>query len=250
MKGLLIQLKQSALFLSLLTLVSSLVYIIVCLNSTFIDMEIESDKLDYILPFILIIIVFYNFKYYYIKEEAYYYKSLPITFKKVFINKYLLSIIHTLIVYIVLLIVTGILVIYSDRDLRSIKIINYIINIIIKMNLCILIINFLLFFITLKKKLISKILLYVSLVFSVFLFNLILLSLLEFKLNSIAKIIIFPFNSFDFLSLFLFQLSSKKIINIDNFYYCVSLFLTITILFILTFITFKQDKNIKLEDFK
>lgn len=250
MKGLLIQLKQSALFLSILTLVSSLVYIIVSLNRTYTTFDIESDNLDYILPCILIIIVFYNFKYYYIKEEAYYYKSLPITFKKVFINKYLLSIIHTLFVYTVLLIVTGILVIYSDRSLLNFNYVLYFISLILKFGICVLL-NTCIIYVLIRFKSFKNIISVLSLLYIIWsILNCIIFLMFNYlEIYPIENIFIILNILIGFTNaVYNFDIGAN--VNGYTFFITITFIIPIIVLVILSFITFKQNKNIKLEDFK
>ncbi len=102
-------LKHNSLKLILLTLTSTIIYLLISIILKNNNTYTITDNLDYILPIIIIVIIHHNFKYKKIKEEIHHLIELPINTKTIFKYKYIISVIQLTIVYIVLLILTPIL---------------------------------------------------------------------------------------------------------------------------------------------
>lgn len=195
MRFYLYNLRQSLLFILSLVVISSIILITLCLNTTFYKYEVESNYLDYILPFITIIVVFYNFKYLKIKSLANHHLYLPVSKQKLFNLKYKFSIMCISFIFIVLLIISIVLMFNSKRDLQFIDVNIYILSVVIKYIVTILLFNFYLFCFILGNKLIDSISNIVIISICLSSLNIIILNCLGLMYEQYFEFIIDPINT-------------------------------------------------------
>lgn len=215
MRFYLYNLRQSLFFILSLVVISSIILITLCLNTTFYKYEVESNYLDYILPFITIIIVFYNFKYLKIKSLANHHLYLPVSKQKLFNLKYKFSIMCISFIFIVLLIISIVLMFNSKRDLQFIDVNIYILSVVIKYIVTILLFNFYLFCFLLGNKLIDSISNIVIVSICLSSLNIIILNCLGLRVEEYLDFISTPINFYISIT-DTFKLDIKDVITLNT----------------------------------
>ncbi|MFI3211544.1 MAG: hypothetical protein R3Y64_10925 [Peptostreptococcaceae bacterium] len=187
------QFKDTFPFLIVLTIVTSIIFCSLCISSNNSLVSINTDNFDYILPFSILVIIFYNFKYLKIREEATNVFSLPLSKLDSFKDRYVCSICHISLLYAILLLLSSFVGNVYNINLY-VNLNYYYLSLLIKYFILILLFNFFLFCFIKGNKLIDSLCYLILATFVLSLLNFFLLSLFNINISYYFSSIIAPFN--------------------------------------------------------
>lgn len=203
---------SSLCFVLIITVVSSILYIALCVSNVEHIIINLTDNLDYILPFIILGVVFKNFSYMNNKEELENIFSLPVTQREVFYFKYFVSLIEITLIFTLLLLITIPIFhiiqpngnIYFDKDY-------YFLSLVIKYIFCYLLLNFFLYFYSKGNSFVHSICIILIGIFATTTIGFIILYIFEiFHVNGLSTLYVLPVSAFELISI----ISNRYIYNI------------------------------------
>ncbi|MFI3211552.1 MAG: hypothetical protein R3Y64_10965 [Peptostreptococcaceae bacterium] len=240
------QFKDTFPFLIVLTIVTSIIFCSLCISSSNSLVSINTDNFDYILPFSILVIIFYNFKYLKIREEATNVFSLPLSKLDSFKDRYVCAICHISLLFVILLLLS--LLVGNVYNINFYVNLNYYyLSLLIKYFILILLFNFFLFCFIKGNKLIDSLCYLILATFVLSLFNFFLLSMFNINISYYFSSIIAPFNVMGNLTTVIFHILFSCVEEMRVLTSLIFLILFIVISLITIPLNFIEAKNYKLE---
>lgn len=257
MKKLIIsEFKLSYRFLITVISIFSILYVALCLNTMNQLPHCETDNLDFILPVIILVVIIYNFRYLKVYNEYSSNLTLPIDSKKLFLLKYISSLLYIFIIVGALLIISFPAFFFSNKRVElafsylNFNYLFYFLSLFIKFIFIFLLFNFFLYFFIKGKSLLDGILYIVLSTIVMSLMCMFVFYVFNVEVQYYFVSIISPFNIFYLLTLYMTESIFNCVFDIEVSKYILYIIVFMIASSITALLLINKHKRLQIEELK